>query len=216
MTEFNKKSLILIGGGGHCRAILPVIREDERYSIAGIADKKADGKLQVDSIPVCYKDEDLKPLYNDGLKNAFLAIGCTGKDIYVRVKIYEKLLSIGFTMPSFISSKSIVQPGVNIGEGTIVMPSSVINPGAAIGCNCIINTASVVEHDCSIGENSIVSPGAVICGGVKVRNKVFIGASATILPEITVNESAVIGAGAIVTKSIPENVVAVGSPAEYK
>jgi UDP-perosamine 4-acetyltransferase len=216
MVEFNEKSLLLIGGGGHCRSILPVICEDERYEIAGISDKRAGTGLQVGNIPVNYKDEDMESLFSDGLQNAFIAIGSTGKNISVRVKLYDKLRTIGYKFPKFVCKYSIVQPEVEIGDGTILMPSAVVNPGTVIGSNCIINTSSVIEHDCKIGTHCNVSPGAVICGGVKIDDKAFIGASATVLPEVVINKSAVIGAGAVVTKNIPANAVAIGMPAEYQ
>lgn len=42
---------------------------------------------------------------------------------------------------------------------------------------------------------------------------VWIGSNSTILPGVTVGDNAVIGAGSVVTKDIPENMIAVGSPA---
>ncbi len=47
---------------------------------------------------------------------------------------------------------------------------------------------------------------------VLVRN-VWIGSNSTILPGVTVGDNAVIGARSVVTKDIPENMIAVGSPA---
>ncbi len=41
-----------------------------------------------------------------------------------------------------------------------------------------------------------------------------IGSNSTILPGITIGDNAVIGAGSVVTKDIPENMIAVGSPAK--
>ena len=43
-------------------------------------------------------------------------------------------------------------------------------------------------------------------------NNVWIGGGAIILPGVTIGDNVVIGAGSIVTKSIPDNVIAVGSP----
>lgn len=48
---------------------------------------------------------------------------------------------------------------------------------------------------------------------VEIGNDVFIGVNAIILPGVTIGSNVVIGAGSIVTSDIPDNSVAVGSPA---
>jgi acetyltransferase-like isoleucine patch superfamily enzyme len=48
---------------------------------------------------------------------------------------------------------------------------------------------------------------------VRIGSNVWIGVNALILPGVTIEDGAVIGAGAVVTKDVPENAIAVGSPA---
>ncbi len=43
---------------------------------------------------------------------------------------------------------------------------------------------------------------------------VWLGAAAMIMPGVTIGDGAIIGAGAIVTRDVPENSIAVGSPAK--
>ena len=47
-----------------------------------------------------------------------------------------------------------------------------------------------------------------------IGNKVFIGAESVILPGVTIGNNVVIGANSTVTHNIPDNSVAVGSPAK--
>ena len=49
---------------------------------------------------------------------------------------------------------------------------------------------------------------------VVLKNGCWIGANAIILPGVIIGRNSVIGAGSIVTKSVPDGVVAVGSPAK--
>ena len=55
--------------------------------------------------------------------------------------------------------------------------------------------------------------GSLIPAPVKIGSRVWIGAGAIILPGVTIGDNSVIGAGSVVTKDIPDNAVAVGSPA---
>lgn len=50
-------------------------------------------------------------------------------------------------------------------------------------------------------------------GRVSIGNNVFIGAGSVVLPGVTVGSNVLIGANSTVTHDIPENSVAVGSPA---
>lgn len=50
-------------------------------------------------------------------------------------------------------------------------------------------------------------------GRVKIGNNVFIGAESVVLPGINIGNNVVIGANSTVTHDIPDNSVAVGSPA---
>lgn len=50
-------------------------------------------------------------------------------------------------------------------------------------------------------------------GRVTIGNNVFIGAESVVLPGVTIGNNVVIGANSTVTQNIPDNSVAVGSPA---
>ena len=49
---------------------------------------------------------------------------------------------------------------------------------------------------------------------IHIGDNVWIGANVIVLPGVTIGNGTVIGAGSIVSKDIPENVVAIGSPAK--
>ena len=51
-------------------------------------------------------------------------------------------------------------------------------------------------------------------GCVNIGNNVFIGAESVVLPGITIGNNVIIGANSTVTHNIPDNSVAVGSPAK--
>ena len=78
-----------------------------------------------------------------------------------------------------------------------------------IGNHVTISDARILTHDGSTKR----ALGLSRVGRVVIGDEVFIGADAILLPNVKIGSRVVIGAGAVVTRDIPDNPVAVGSPA---
>lgn len=204
--------IVLIGGGGHCKVIIDILKNNKDYEIVGITDTDNVGGNVLD-VPIIGGDSILPSLYHKGITNAFVCIGALN-NICLRDKIYYKLKDIGFSIPKLIHKEAIVSPYAKIGDGTCVMAGAVINPDSIVEENCIINTASVIEHDCVIGRNTHISPRSCILGGCKVGTNSHIGAGGIILQGVSIGDNVIIGAGAVVLRNVEDNVTAVGSPAK--
>jgi len=204
--------LVLIGGGGHCKSVVEIIRNMNTYEVVGISDLKEERGKVILGIPVLYTDEDLPALFYNGVRNALIAVGSIG-DASLRIKLFEKVKDIGFNFPIIISPYAVIAGDVKIGEGTAVMHRVVVNVGSVIGRNCILNTGCIVEHDCKIGDHVHVASGAVLSGGVEVGYAAHIGAGAVIKQGVKIGKRSVIGAGSVVVKDVPEDSVYVGVPA---
>ena len=85
------------------------------------------------------------------------------------------------------------QGGIYIGDNTL------------IGHNVVLAT---LHHGLLPEERHDLIPKPIHIG-----ENVWIGSNATILAGVTIGDNAVIGAGSVVTRDIPENRIAVGSPA---
>jgi len=69
-----KTKIILVGGGGHCRAVLDVILATEQYEIAGIIDIKENVGKEILGFKIIGTDEDLKNLRQE-VDSAIITIG---------------------------------------------------------------------------------------------------------------------------------------------
>lgn len=189
-----KEDILLIGGGGHCRSVIDVIEQENRYKIAGIIDKKEFIGQKVLGYEIVACDDDLEKLF-DTFKYALVTVGHI-KSNSIRVKLFNNLKQIGYTLPTIISPIAYVSKHSSIDEGTVVMHHSLINADARIGKNCIINTKALIEHDCIVEDHSHISTGSVINGGVTVKEGTFYGSNATSKEYISVD--GFIKAGSIV------------------
>jgi maltose O-acetyltransferase len=105
--------------------------------------------------------------------------------------------------------------------------------GVKIGVNCKIQGEVIIDYShfwhVTIGNNVTIAPrvhilahdastvlhaGYAKIGKVDIEDGVFIGAGTIVLPGVVIGENAIVGAGSIVVNNIPENTVAVGSPAK--
>ncbi|MDB2562798.1 NeuD/PglB/VioB family sugar acetyltransferase [Sulfurimonas sp.] len=172
-----KEKILLIGGGGHCQSVIDVIELEDKYTIVGIIDKKELVGQEVLDYKVIGSDDDLENLYQE-YKYAVVSVGQISTSV-LRVKLFEKLKNIGYTLPVIVSPLAYVSKHSCIDEGTVVMHQVLINSNVKIGKNCIINSKALIEHDVIVEDNCHISTSAILNGGVKVKEGTFFGSNAT-------------------------------------
>jgi len=187
-----KNDILLIGGGGHCKACIDVIERSGLYRIAGIVEPEA---AQLHKKVLGYEvigfDEELPQLVKK-YRNCLVTVGQI-KTAEIRIRLYETLKTLGAKLPGIVSPLAYVSPHAQIGEGTIIMHHALINAGAAVGRNCIINTKALVEHDAVVADHCHIATAAVVNGGVKVATASFLGSGAVSREYIEIGERSVIG-----------------------
>lgn len=189
-----KPKLLLIGGGGHCAACIDVIELENRFEIAGIVEKENVGN-ELLGYSILGNDDEL-PYIRATYDYALITVGQI-KTPAVRIRLFEYVKSLGFTLPTIISPRAYVSQHALLGEGTIVMHDALINARATIGCNCIINTKALVEHDAVVEEYSHISTGAIVNGGARIRKGTFLGSNSVTRENVATQECDFIRAGAL-------------------
>ena len=190
-------SIILIGGGGHCKSVIDVIEQEGGFEIAGIIDKPELLGSDVLGYSVIGSDYDLDNLVKK-YQYALITVGQI-KTPELRIKLFNLAIKAGFVLPNIISPNAYVSRHSSIGNGTVVMHNAIINPSASIGDNCIINSKALIEHDCLISKHCHISTNATINGGVTVESGCFIGSGAITKELITIKKGCFIKAGSLVT-----------------
>lgn len=207
----SKKKIILLGGGGHCRACIDVIEAQDKFLIAGVVDIKEKLHKKISGYEVIGCDKDLPELIKQ-YKYYLVTIGQI-KNSEKRKMSFDHLKSQGAVFPVIVSPFAYISNKASIGEGTIVMHNAFINSGADIGCNCIINTGAIIEHDVKIGDNCHISTGAIVNGQCTVGECTFLGSGSIIANNTTIIKNTIIGMGACVVNSITECGTYAGIPA---
>jgi len=172
----NRKKLILLGGGGHCKSCIDVIEQEGNYVITGILDNKELLGQKILDYDFIGTDDDIAKFVSKGY--VFLITVGQISTPSIRKKLFALLRKNGAQLATVISPRAYVSRHAKIGEGTIVMHDALINASVLIGKNCIINSKALIEHDANIEDFCHISTSAVINGGVTVKEATFFGSNA--------------------------------------
>lgn len=115
-------------------------------------------------------------------------------DNQIRKRLSE---SIQHPFGKMISKYAFCAPGVNIGEGTVVLQMAVIQARACVGRHSIINAGVVVDHDAKIGNFVHLGPGSTVASLAQVGDEVFLGAGAVIPSKSVVPAGTIIPPGSV-------------------
>jgi len=204
-----KEKIIIIGGGGHARSILALMKNNRLLSnLLGYTDQ-IKGNL-----PIKYlgKDDEILNRYNKKKIKLVLGIGI---NIKLREKILKKFDDYKFLI--LIDKNSIISSDCNIAQGSVIFPGATIGPNVKIGKFSVIHNSVVIEHDVSISENSYIGPGAVVCGNAKIGKNVLLGANSTMIQDTFIEKNCKLGAGSVLIKSFKQqNKSLIGAPAKIK
>ena len=191
------KDIILLGAGGHCKSVIDVIEQENKYKIKGVIDNNPDLKnTTILDYGIIGTDLDLKKI-SKTIKFALITVGQI-KSPLERIKLYNLAVDLGFELPTITSPLAYVSKYAGVGIGTIVMHHSIVNANSYVGKNCIINSKALIEHDCVIKDHCHISTSANINGNVHVEQGVFIGSNSTIKESIKIKKNSFIKAGSLI------------------
>jgi sugar O-acyltransferase (sialic acid O-acetyltransferase NeuD family) len=204
--------LILIGGGGHCKSVIDVA-ESAGYTISGILDMPEKVGEKILDYKIIGTDDLIPEFINQAL--FVITIGYI-KDTSLRIRLHEKIVTLGGELATIIASSAYVSRYAKIGKGTVVMHNSMVNANAIIGEGCIINTFSNIEHDSYIGDFCHISTGAIVNGGCTIGKRTFLGSQSVMNHGVSIGDDCIIAAGSVVRKNIGIKGIYSGNPASIK
>lgn len=208
----NEKSLILIGGGGHCKSVIDVA-ESAGFTINGILDTPENVGKKVLGYTVVGTDDQIKDFIRESI---FLVTVGQIKDVTLRIKLHQKIVKTGGKLATIIAKTAYVSKHAILGEGTVIMHHAIINADARIGRGCIINTCANIEHDAEIGDFCHISTGAMVNGNCRVGEETFLGSQSVMVNGTEISPGCVVAAGSMIRKNLTKRGVYSGNPAILK
>jgi len=204
--------IVIIGAGGHARAVLDVIEaiqlSDNSIECIGFVVDREYGEpgTMVNGLPIL---GDIQWLV--AAKRNIYAVCAIGAP-HLRYGMIRRVEDAGLKFRSLAHPKAIMTKRITIGEGSIVQAGCVLSNNIVIGRHVYIASTCVVGHDVIIGDFVQVSPGCHIAGYVNVGEGCFMGTGANIVDRIIIDQWSRVGAGSTIIKDVEPNTTVVGCP----
>ncbi len=200
--------LVILGAGGHGRAVIELLRGIGGIEIIGLVDACPPAAAML-GIPVLGPEAVLPALRAEGVALACVALG----DNTARLAAAARLEALGFALPPLVHPSVIQAGSAVVAGGAVVLPRVVLGACVRVGRLVIVNSGAILEHDVELGEAAHCGPGAVLAGGVRVGARALIGAGAACRPYVVIGADAVVGTGAAVVADVAAGSVVGGVPA---
>jgi sugar O-acyltransferase (sialic acid O-acetyltransferase NeuD family) len=207
------KNIILFGAGNQAHYTIDIIEKENKYNIIGVIDSVHEIGTFRFGYEVLGRVDDLISIqqkYN--IEGGIISIG----DNWSRYAVYNQIIKLvpNFKFVNAIHPSVIIGNTTKLGSGIVAMAGCIFNPLATIGNFTFFATGAQVEHDNVIHDFSSISAGSITGGYVILGKFSAITLGVTVLDRIEIGENTVVGAGSLVTKSLPDNVLAYGAPAQ--
>lgn len=207
------KKVAIIGAGSQARIVFDILKSQKKYQTAcfiEVCDNKSIWNTKIRNIKILGGVEEIKNLKSKNINYYIVAFG----DNRRRAELAELSEKCGLKPINAVHKSAIISKYAKIGNNCTISQNAIVNCDAVIGNNVIINTGAIIEHDCKIGNNAHIASSVCLAGHVDIGENTLVGVGAKVIQGRKIGKNVVIGAGAVVIDDIPDNVTALGVPAE--
>ena len=129
----------------------------------------------------------------------------------IRAEKYYTMKDKGYKLVSYVCSKSVVWPDLNIGDNCFILENQTIQPKVEIGNNVMIWSGNHLGHGCKIKNHTYLSSHICISGYTEIGERCFIGVNSALKDYIQIGDEVFITMGANVTSDVENRAVILGS-----
>jgi len=132
----------------------------------------------------------------------------------IRQEKYEQAKAASYNLVSYVSTKSVTWPDLNIGDNCFILENQTIQPTCKIGNNVMLWSGNHIGHGTEIDDHAYLASHVVVSGHCKIGKRCFIGVNATLRDFLTIGDDCFITMDASITKDMQSGSVALGARCE--
>jgi len=139
---------------------------------------------------------------------SYMKLNRTRQEKYILAK------EMGYTLASYVCSKSVFWNDLSIGDNCFILENQTIQPTVKIGNNVMIWSGNHIGHGTVIHDHTYISSHVVMCGHTVIGQRSFLGVNATIKDFIKIGNDNFVGMDASVVKDTSDGSVVLGAKGE--
>ena len=129
----------------------------------------------------------------------------------IRMNKYFHMKELGYSLASYVCSKSVAWPDLKHGDNCFILENQTIQPTVEIGNNVMIWSGNHLGHGCKIGNHTYLSSHICISGHTEIGERCFIGVNSTFKDFLKIGDRVFITMGANVTKDLKNDEVIIAA-----
>ena len=212
------RRVMVVGGSGHACCVVDAAQAGSTLEVVAIVDDGtgADGASgDVLGVPIVGGTDLVAAWRDDGrIDGVVVGIG----DNHTRLAVAQRLSGsvLGVVFDVVVHPTASVAASARLDAGAVVLAGASVGPQAVVAAHALLGAQANLDHDATMAAGSSLGPGALTGGTVSIGRATAVAMGAIVRHGLTIGDDSVLGAGAVLTHSIPDRVVAWGSPAEVK
>ncbi|HMK06747.1 MAG TPA: acetyltransferase [Flavobacterium sp.] len=208
-----KNKLVIFGVTELAQLAYFYFTHDSDYEVVGFTLDKAyieqDTFFDLPVVPY----ESVQEYFPPSEYSMYIAIGYTNLSELRRIRYYDAKAK-GYTLASYVSSKSTTWPGLKVGDNTFIMEDNTIMPFCEIGSNILIFVNNILSHHTVFKDHITITSHCAIGGNSICEEQTFFGLNCTTRSNLNIGKGAIIGAAANVLNHVDEYAMMLGNPAK--
>lgn len=204
------KKLVLFGTGEIAELAHFYFLNDSEYEVVGFtADDEFVKEKEFRGLPLVPFSE-VRSKFPPDQFDMHVALSYKGLN-QIRQERYELAKQAGYALPSYVCSKSVSWPDLNIGDNCFVLENQTIQPTVQIGNNVMLWSGNHIGHGSRLEDHVYLASHVVLSGHTVVGERTFIGVNATVKDFTKIGKDVFITMGALVVKDAPDGAVILGA-----
>ncbi len=123
-------------------------------------------------------------------------------DMTGRRAALERVLDAGYRLASVVHPQAMIEPGVEIGAGSIVLAGAILDQGVSIGEACYVDIGVRLGADTKIGRGNWLSSGTSTGSRVRIGDDCFFGMDCTITTDVQIGSENFVNAKSLVARDL--------------
>lgn len=198
---------VAIYGAGHLgRQLSHYVRHHGGVELVGfVDDTRPAGQPVIDGLPTLGGLAGLAGTPGLGPSDVVLAFGIGYADMGARRAALERVRNSGWGLYTFVHPRAFVEPGVELGEGSIVLAHALLDQQVRVGAGCYIDVGVRLTSGTTVGCNNWLSAGTTTGSRVSIGDDCFFGMDCTVVTDVRMGNRLFVNAKTLVPRDVGDD-----------